>query len=357
MKDFDKNLIAQRPTAEGIEYYDIRETNADMYGVFFDEENGKYARLTKLFAKSVSDGVAILSEHTAGGRIRFKTNSRVLRIKTEWDELVRFVHFPLTGSCALSLYADYNDGTSKFIHCFIPPLNPENGYEAEYKIPDYIKADGYTLYMPLYNSLNKLWIGVSQGEKIESGLKYKRKEKVLFYGSSVTQGGCASTAGNDYQSHLSRWFNFDFINLGFSGNAKGEENMAQYIASLHPDVFVMDYDYNAPTVEHLQQTHKPFFEIFRKTNPYVPVIFMSRSSFDIDLIESPIRRDIIKSTYIWAKEQGDENVYFIDGENIFGEDGDACTMDSCHPNDLGFYRTAQALRPVLQEIFEKENNK
>ena len=71
MKDFDKNLIVQRPTAEGIEYYDIRETNADMYGVFFDEENGKYARLTKSFAKSVSDGVAILSEHTAGGRIRW----------------------------------------------------------------------------------------------------------------------------------------------------------------------------------------------------------------------------------------------------------------------------------------------
>lgn len=354
MKDFDKNLIAQRPTAEGIEYYDIRETNADMYGVFFDEENGKYARLTKSFAKTVSDGVAILSEHTAGGRIRFKTNSRVLRIKTEWDELVRFVHFPLTGSCALSLYADYNDGSSKFIHCFIPPLNPENGYEAEYKIPDYIKADGYTLYMPLYNSLNKLWIGVSQGEKIDSGLKYKRKEKVVFYGSSITQGGCTSKAGNEYEGILSRWYDFDYVNLGFSGNAKGEDNMAEYIASLSPDVFVYDYDYNAPTVEHLENTHERFFKIFRKTNPYVPVVFMSRCSFDINPPESALRREVIKRTYENAKASGDNNVYFIDGQTLFGDkDWDGCTMDNCHPNDLGFYRMAQGVAPVLEKIFSK----
>ena len=187
-----------------------------------------------------------LAELTAGGRLRFRTDSPVVRIKAEWDYLVRFVHFPLTGSCALSLYADYSDGSSKFIHCFIPPLNPEKGYEAEYIVPDYIKADGYTLYFPLYNPLQKLWLGVKEGYNIESGLKYSRKEKVVFYGSSVTQGGCTSKAGNEYEGILSRWFDFDYVNLGFSGNAKGEDNMAEYIVSLSPDVFVYDYDKFVP---------------------------------------------------------------------------------------------------------------
>lgn len=354
MKNIDENLVAKKPTAEGIEYYDILETNADLYGVTYYETQGRYARLPLDIAESVSPGVRSHAELTAGGRLRFKTDSPVIRIKAEWDYLVRFAHFPLTGSCALSLYADYSDGSSKFIHCFIPPLNPEKGYEAEYIVPDYIKADGYTLYFPLYNPLQKLWLGVKEGYNIESGLKYSRKEKVVFYGSSVTQGGCTSKAGNEYEGILSRWYDFDYVNLGFSGNAKGEDNMAEYIASLSPDVFVYDYDYNAPTVEHLENTHERFFKIFRKTNPYVPVVFMSRCSFDINPPESALRREVIKRTYENAKASGDNNVYFIDGQTLFGDkDWDGCTMDNCHPNDLGFYRMAQGVAPVLEKIFNK----
>ena len=139
------------------------------------------------------------------------------------------------------------------------------------------------------------------------------------------------------------------VNLGFSGNAKGEAEMANLIATLQMSAFVMDYDHNAPDVEHLEKTHETFFNIIRKAQPELPVIFLSKPDFDKNPDINALRREVIYNTYISALNNNDKHVYFVDGQTLFGEkDRDACTVDGCHPNDLGFMRMAEKIYPVLK---------
>ena len=131
----------------------------------------------------------------------------------------------------------------------------------------------------------------------------------------------------------------------------GEVAMAEYIAGLKMSAFVLDYDYNAPTEEHLKNTHKQMFEIIRKNNPDLPILILTRpkagncQTFEIERIK------IIKQTYLDAIANGDRNVRFLDMSNTFNLfGGDSCTVDNCHPNDLGFMCMAQAVYEQLREM-------
>ena len=137
------------------------------------------------------------------------------------------------------------------------------------------------------------------------------------------------------------------LNFGFSGHGRGETNIAELLATIDASVFVLDYDHNAPDEEHLEKTHEPFFKILRNAHPEMPVVMVSRP----DGSETPdgvARRKIIRRTYQNAREGGDANVYFVDGSTLFGKTNrDACTVDGCHPNDLGFLRMAEAIFPAV----------
>ena len=185
---------------------------------------------------------------------------------------------------------------------------------------------------------------------------YTYTKPVLFYGSSITQGGCASHAGAEHVGAVCRWLDADHINLGFSGSARAEKPMQEYLASLDPSVFVLDYDHNAPNPEYLEQTHYPLYETIRKAHKTTPIIFITRPDFEVDAF-GDARRAVIYNTYCKAKNQGDDLVWFIDGETMFGShERSACTVDTCHPNDLGFYRMATTIYPVLKEALKKAND-
>lgn len=202
---------------------------------------------------------------------------------------------------------------------------------------------------PTYNPVTKLYIGIKGGSKTEVPDNYINKNPVVFYGSSITQGGCASRPGNIYQNFLSRALNMDYLCLGFSGNAKGEKEIAEYMAKLHMCAFVSDYDHNAPDSEHLRNTHFALYEAIRNKNPELPYIMITHPGNGIN--ESVSRRKIIMESYLKALDKGDKNVYFIDGDSLFaGYEFENCTVDGCHPNDLGFYRMAKGILPILKEI-------
>jgi hypothetical protein len=211
-----------------------------------------------------------------------------------------------------------------------------------------------TVCFPLYNKVKNLYIGLQKGAKILPPKPYTHQKPLVFYGSSITQGGCAWRAGNDYISTLSRWLDFDYINLGFSGGARAEKEMIAYLSTLDASVFVMDYDHNAPTVEHLQATHYPLYEALRKAHPEMPIVMMSKPDVDLTPEGSALRRRVVEETYLKAKGNGDEQVHFISGDTLFGEgDRSACTVDGCHPTDLGCYRMALTVKPVLEKLLNK----
>ena len=124
--------------------------------------------------------------------------------------------------------------------------------------------------------------------------------------------------------------------------------MAEYIAQLPMSCFVYDYDHNSPSPEHLRETHRPFLETILSRKPELPVIVMSKPNPDLSGPDFE-RREIIGSTCRWAAAQG-ARVWFVDGDTLFGKDGrECCTVDGVHPNDLGFWRMAQAVFPALRE--------
>ena len=154
--------------------------------------------------------------------------------------------------------------------------------------------------------------------------------------------------------------NVDYVNLGFAGKALGEQVMAEYISTVPHSVLVMDYDNNAPTLEHLEKTHYAFYKKYREKCKDTPIIFVTKPNWWRDFPETEWKyktlptTKIIKNTYRRALKEGDKNVYFIDGKSFFGKDIYSCTVDSCHPNDLGFYLIAKKLTPLIKKILEKK---
>ncbi len=169
-----------------------------------------------------------------------------------------------------------------------------------------------------------------------------------------TAGGRVRFKTNSYQEIVSRWLDQDYINLGFSGSARAEKPIAEYIKNLDMSCFVYDYDHNAPDEEYLKKTHNPMFRLVREKNPELPIIMMSMPTTN-DKEEYIInRRKIILDTYNEAVKNGDKNVYFIDGTKIFEPfGGDSSTVDNVHPNDLGFMCMAEKVYEVLRKIFWK----
>ncbi len=341
-------------------FYRIPDENFDLYGVFYDTDAGRFLRMPRSVADTVSPNVALLNGYTAGGRIRFSTDADRMSVTVSYDTLNVYCHMTTLGRGGFVLIEEKEgpDGRIKYklaAH-FIPghyanvsESSGPNGYSVE----KYLPGEGmrnYILYMPTYNDVRDLVIGLPENAECGHGLKYRQDVKpILYYGSSITEGGCSSRPDIPYQCFISRWTNTDFINLGFSAGALGEQAIADYIASLDMSVFVCDYDHNAPNAEHLWATHERLFKTFRKKHPQTPVIFMSKPDFDGDPT-APARREAIKSTYEKALSEGDENVYFIDGERLFGKtDRECCTVDGTHPNDIGFLRMAEVVYAELQK--------
>lgn len=311
-------------------------------------EGEDYFRVPADIAKNTNEGVELLATHTAGGRIRFKTDSGKIAVRVHSRHAFTMSHMPLTGISGVDFYAN---------GMFAGSVRPEqpNGDWYEGFI---VKGEGESeieINLPLYNGVTAVLIGLEKEASCLPPRKYTYDKPVVYYGSSITQGGCASRPGNSYQGFISRWLDSDHVNLGFSGSGRGEEIMANFIAGIDMCAFVMDYDHNAPSAEHLLNTHERMFKIVRKAHPCIPVIMVTKPDVEKDVENVPLRRDAIYRTYLNALNAGDKNVRFIDGKDLFGEkDRDACTVDGCHPNDLGFYRMAGVIYPVLKEALESK---
>lgn len=339
----DKNFIIDTSVErDNIRFYSVKDEPFSVHGLI--HEGGKYRRMPEVVANTVSPQVASLHACCAGGRVRFRTDSPYIAISAKMEHILRMPHFALTGVSGFDMY----DGEN-FAKCFVPPLGLVDGYSAIYDFPTQ-KMREITINFPLYADVCELYIGLDKDARLEGASGYRGKSPVVYYGSSITQGGCASRPGNAYEAIISRRLNIDHINLGFSGSAKGEDEIMDYIASLDMSVFVYDYDYNAPTLEHLLNTHERGFKKIREAHPDLPIIMLSRPTPTLEPKGYLERYEIIKQTYENARASGDKNVYLICGTELFKACGGDGTVDGVHPTDFGFHSMADAIIPVLEEI-------
>ncbi len=346
IEEIDKNFVIKNIVArENTQVFDVCDGKFLIHGVLppADSESTFY-RMPMDIASGINEGVSLLNTNCAGGRIRFKTNSSYIAVKAVMGNVCRAPHFSLTGTTGFDLYSGLEHITT-----FQPADDIDGEMFGEY---DFGKSEfrEYTLNLSLYSDVKRLYIILDKDAVLEEPTPYRNKKPVVFYGSSITQGGCASRPGNSYSAILSRRLNMDYINLGFSGSARGEKEAAEYIAGLDMCAFVFDYDHNAPSAEHLIETHESFFKIIRKAHPEMPIICMTEPYPCFPDYKE--RKNVIEKTVIHAREAGDKNVYFIDMTDYFEKAGilNEATVDRCHPNDLGFHFMAEAVEKILKKV-------
>lgn len=344
--DLDKNFSLEAvPQDLEIAYYDVKDRPFSLYGIQFDGISFK--RMPLSIARSVSGGVAGLCGNASGGRATFETDSPYVVIVAEMTNVNKMPHFTTLGSCGFDMYAN-----GKFYQSFIPNYNVKDGFASIIRFSKK-QARRLLLHFPLYSEVVALHIGLAPGSTINTYRPYEEMLPIVYYGSSITQGGCASRPGNAYPALIAQMNHMDFVNLGFSGNARGETVMARYIAGLPMSAFVLDYDHNAPDTDHLRNTHATFYRIIRQAQPHLPVVFVTRPNFDCSE-DTAQRRHIVYETYRQAVQNG-EPVQFVDGGSMWDDlSRGAATVDGCHPNDLGFYLMARGINAALNKAMVSE---
>ncbi len=346
MGEIDKNFaLTPKIQREGMKFYSIDHAPFRIYGVF--REGDRYRRMPEKVAKSVSDGLYNLHANTAGGRVRFRTDSTRVCLVATMDHIYKFPHCALSGVAGFDMYEKENTGY-RFIATFVPPYHLTTEYECMVSVGAKELRD-LTINFPLYSDVKELLIGIDEDAVLLAGEEYKNDLPMVYYGSSITQGGCASRPGTCYQGHICRRFDLDYVNLGFSGSAHGEDEMIDYLRDLPMSVFVQDYDHNSPDARHLRETGEKMYRAVRKTHPYIPIILMNRPKRFLTEEEQE-RKQEVTAIYEIARAEGDTNVYLLTDDELTAMAGDEGTVDGCHPTDLGFASMAKALGDLLATV-------
>ncbi len=342
-----------RAEADGFVYLDISGEPFAIGGIAHPNENGgEFYRLDPARRGEYSPDNRFLAENTPGASVRFITNAdRVsLRIK------LRAGCFGMHHFCDRGVYgvdAYVGTGTDRRyvggqMQTFADNHDVNTGV---LNLPQGAKE--VMIDLPLYAGISGMEIGFPKGTRV--GRPTERSVRpVAFYGSSITQGGCVSRPGSAYTNIICRALDADCRNFGFSGSAMGELVVADYIAHCELSCFVMDYDYNAPSVEHLEKTHEPFFKYIRGIQPDLPVVFVTHPYYAEPTEADLARVAVVKKTYENALAAGDKNVAFVDSASFFTKEmRDLYAVDYLHPNDLGQMDMAQKIFPSVKKLIGK----
>ena len=356
IQEIDKNFDIVTENADGLIYYEMPCKPFELYGAFYEKETQRFVRMPSEVANAISPSVGALNANTAGARIRFSTDSKRISLSVKYNVLTSMPHISFLGASGFILLEERENKTV-LVYSFMPnhynnekDIKTENGYLITKTVNDGTRRN-YILYFPNYNDVAELKIGLDENAFVGGGKKYDKEKPIVYYGSSITQGGCASRADNAYPALISKWTNTDFINLGFSGSAVGEVKMADYLAGIDALAFVLDYDFNAPNPAYLEQTHYAFYKAYRAKNPDAPILIVSNPDTDENFLQANERFEVIQKTFRMAKKAGDKNVYLVNGRELYGKtDRENCTVDGTHPNDLGFYKMAKRILKTLRIV-------
>lgn len=327
--------------------YNYRQKPIKVFGVPFFDKKQVFERLPEDLRKTLN--LEHLGKRCPGSRMCFRTDAEEITIKLKLETLSVDPAMSLFACQSAAVLAGERNN-ARFLGLVSPldynTLSFENKFKKEPVMED------ITIFMPRNEVVSDIEITVNDGASVEECTPYRDIKPILYYGSSITEGGNCCSVFNAYNAIISNRLNIDYYNFGFSGSARAELELADYINTIDMSIFVYDYDHNAPDPEALKATHEPFFKRIREKNPELPIVMMSKP-LAVYREEDRIRRDIIKETYNNAVNSGDKNVYFIDGETYYGDnERQLCSIDVWHPNDIGFLRMADVIEPVIKGILK-----
>jgi len=318
---------------------------------WYPENGGQLYRLPIKLKDSYRPPVWELAQSPSGGRIRFRTDSTCLAIRLEYPEPPSMRNMHAFGQSGVDLYAD---GVYRGTATAEKDSKPGKTTEFTYFKDQPRVGREITLYLPLYMPVKVLGIGVDGEAQVQAPKPFALPEPVVFYGTSITQGGCASRSGMSYQAMLGRMLNLDYVDLGFSGNGMGEPELARTVASLHAACFVMDFAQNNPTVESLAQVYAPFVETIRSSHPETPIllitpIYATQESWSPDARLEGMR-ELIRRVGAQRIAAGDRHLEIIEGTDLLGPSRGDGLVDGVHPNDLGFEWMAEGVAARVAKV-------
>ena len=333
-----------------IKYYG--EESFLLEGTFIHDslKENRYDRLPASYKEIVREPVWDLSKHSSGLSIRFLSNSSVITAK--WEVLNNFSmdHMPDTGIKGVDLYFKDNDEW-QYINTGVPV-----GFNNEYKLVENMENElrEYKLFLPLYDGIKNIEIGVDSISYIKRP-KINEKKPIVFYGTSITQGACASRPGMAHTNIISRQLDRDVINFGFSGNGRMEESIANLISDSNPIFYVIECMPNMYPPDLVSNNTIPLIDTIRAKDSDTPIIL-------VDLFTSPITaldknairgtsemNNALKSQYDKMINSGYNNIIYLETQSALGNDFEG-TVDAVHFTDLGFIRYSDFLIKKFEEL-------
>ncbi|MFF2654160.1 SGNH/GDSL hydrolase family protein [Streptomyces sp. NPDC058045] len=334
---------------DDIAWYDVAEWGVEGKG--WNDTSRYYDRLPAKAEGTVRAAVWNLSRNSAGMLTRFRTDSPVIHARyTLHSPSLALAHMPATGVSGIDLYAQDARGRDRWLAVIKPTAQSVNarmvaGLDAGTR--------RYTAYLPLYNGVESVQIGVAKGAAFQA-VRPRTERPVVFYGSSILQGACASRPGMAFTSILGRRFDRPTVNLGFSGNAFMDPEVGDLLAELDAEAFVIDA---LPNMEPdlVAERGEVFVRRLRAARPDTPIVMVEdRTYANAWLIEAERTRlagsrAAYRRAYQNLLTSGVKQLTYLKGDDLLGDDDEA-TTDGSHPNDLGMVRYADAYTRVLRRV-------
>ena len=338
-------------------WFDIK--NLGVEGKGWTETESFFDRLPAKAKGVVRPPVWSLSKHSAGIAVRFVTDATTIKAKWKLTSAsLAMNHMAATGVSGLDLYVKTDAGAWRWLAVGRPSKQSNNTTLISGLIPG---TREYFLYLPLYNGVTSVEIGIPESSQLWKALPREagKDKPLVFWGTSITQGGCASRTGMVHTAILGRRLNRPVINLGFSGNGRMEPEVAKLIAELDASVFIMDCLPNVKADVVARET-EPLVKTLRAAHPETPILLVEDRTYSNAYLKKSSQerhrtsRLALRKAYERLKKEGVKNLYYLEGDGLLGDDTEG-TVDSSHPTDLGFFRQADAFEKVLKPILEQQS--
>lgn len=336
-------------------------TSADNFPVFgkcVENTSARYERLPAEYQGVSRGAIWYLGRNSAGLYVRFRSDSKSIHVR--WTSTFKNLmnHQTPTGTRGLDLYTIYQDKW-RFVGSGRPDVNEKTTTQRIIGNMDGQMRE-YMLYLSLYDGVSSLEIGTEEGSVLEQPAvdRPSHKRPIVMYGTSILQGGCANRPGMTHTAIIGRRLDREVINLGFSGNALLDMEIAQLMAKVEdPALYVMDYAPNAWDYL-IREKGEQFFRIVRDAHPDVPVIFIEDVIFPHTIFDPVIHNEVTKKNiaqrelFEKLKKQGEKQIYYIKAEGMIGDDGEA-TVDEYHFTDLGMMRYVDHVLPTIKKALRR----
>lgn len=338
--------------ATGVLWYDVRPLGVEGQG--WADTKDPFDRLPAKAEKTARPPVWGLSKNSAGLCIRFVTDSTTVHARwTLTGKNLAMPHMPATGVSGLDLYVRTAAGKWQWVANGRPA-----GETTTAQLATGLAAGEkeFLLYLPLYNGVSSVEVGLPKASALKKPdpRPADRKAPVVFYGTSITQGGCASRPGMVHTAILGRRFDRPVVNLGFSGSGTFDPDIALLLGEVDAAVFVLDCLPNLTAAQVAERT-EPFVKSLRKAKPNTPILLVEdRTYANAPVLPAVAKRNAesraaLKKAYDALVAAGDKNLHYLAGDKLLGDDGEG-TVDGSHPTDLGFARQADAFAEPLAPL-------